>query len=104
MFRKVNNNKNMPRPKGSPNKLTTEVKNKLQGVMDNVVSTLDIDSMTTDQKLKMLQIGLQYLLPRLKHTTEESSEDKPLFIDVEVIKRDEETGGWTSEVSRANFD
>ena len=88
----------MPRPKGSPNKLTTEVKNKLQGVMDNVVSTLDIDNMTTDQKLKMLQIGLQYLLPRLKHTTEESSEDKPLFIDVEVIKRDEETGRWTSDI------
>ena len=94
----------MPRPKGSQNKLTTEVKNKLQGVMDNEVSTLDIDSMTTDQKLKMLQIGLQYLLPRLKHTTEESSEDKPLFIDIEVIKRDEETGGWASEVSRTNFD
>lgn len=88
----------MPRPKGSTNKITTEVKNKLQGVMDNVVSTLDIDNMTTDQKLKMLQIGLQYLLPRLKHTTEESSEDKPLFIDVEVIKRDEESGGWTSEI------
>ena len=88
----------MPRPKGSPNKLTAEVKNKLQGVMDDVVSTLDIDSMTTDQKLKMLQIGLRYLLPRLKHTTEESSEDKPLFIEVDVIDRDEETGKWTSEV------
>jgi len=79
------NYKIMPRPKGSPNKLTTEVKNKLQGVMDNVVSTLDIDNMTTDQKLKMLQIGLQYLLPRLKHTTEESSEDKPLFLDVQLL-------------------
>jgi|GEM_PF-1038703 len=88
----------MPRPKGSPNKITAEVKNKLQGVMDDVVSTLDIDSMTTDQKLKMLQIGLQYLLPRLKHTTEESSEDKPLFIEVDVIDRDEETGEWTSEI------
>ena len=88
----------MPRPKGSQNKITAEVKNKLQGVMDDVVSTLDIDSMTTDQKLKMLQIGLQYLLPRLKHTTEESSEDKPLFIEVDVIDRDEETGKWTSEV------
>jgi len=66
--------------------------------MDNVLSTLDIDSLTTDQKLKMLQIGLHYLLPRLKHTTEESSEDKPLFIDVEIIDRDEETGGLTSAV------
>ena len=88
----------MPRPKGSQNKVTSEVKNKLQGVMDNVVSTLDIDSMTTDQKLKMLQIGLQYLLPRLKHTTEESGEDKPLFIEVDVIDRDEESGEWTNEV------
>ena len=31
----------MPRPKGNQNKITTEVKNKLQGVMDDVVSTLD---------------------------------------------------------------
>ena len=43
----------IPRPKGSKNKVTTEVINKLQGVMDNVVSTLDIDSMTTYQKLKL---------------------------------------------------
>ena len=48
----------MSRPKGSPNKLTAVDKDKLQEVMDDVVSTLDIDSMTTDQKLKMLQIGL----------------------------------------------
>ena len=88
----------MPRPKGSQNKITTEVKNKLQGVMDNVVSTLDIDSMTTDQKLKMLQIGLQYLLPRLKHTSEDPKEDVPIFLDVEVIKRDEETDDWKSDV------
>ena len=52
---------------GQPNKLTTEVKNKLQTVMDDVVSQLDITEMTTDQKIKMLQIGLQYLLPKLKH-------------------------------------
>lgn len=59
---------------------------------------------TSGQKLKMLQIGLQYLLPRLKHTTEESGEDKPLFIEVDVIKRDEETGEWTSEITRTNLD
>ena len=64
--------------------------------MDNVLSTLDIDSMTTDQKLKMLQIGLQYLLPRLKHTTEDPKEDQPLFLNVEVIDRDGD-GEWKSE-------
>ena len=45
----------MPRPKGAPNKLTAEVKDKLQFVMDDVVSSLNISTLTTDQKIKMLQ-------------------------------------------------
>jgi len=49
----------MGRIAGQPNKLTTEVKEKLQTVMDDVVSQLDVNSMTTDQKIKMLQMGLQ---------------------------------------------
>ena len=57
----------MARPKGAPNKLTAEVKDKLQLVMDDVVSSLNISTLTTDQKIKMLQIGLQYLLPGSKH-------------------------------------
>ena len=45
----------MPRPKGSKNKLTTEVKAQLQNLIDTVVNRIDVDSMTTDQKLKLLQ-------------------------------------------------
>ena len=56
---------------GQPNKLTTEVKNKLQTVLDEVVSQFDHNSMTTDQKIKMLQMGLQYLLLKLKHESSE---------------------------------
>ena len=61
--------------------------------------------MTTDQKLKLLQLSLHYVLPKLRstETTEKIQEDLPLFVGVEVIKH-EETGGWTSEVSRTNFD
>ena len=70
----------MPRPKGSKNKLTIEVKDKLQDLIDNVVYNIDIQTMDTNQKLKLLQIGLQYLLPRLKHTSE-ISEDLPIFIE-----------------------
>ena len=44
----------MPRPKGSQNKLTTEVKEKLQNLIDAVVNRIDVDAMTTDQKLKLL--------------------------------------------------
>ena len=96
----------MPRPKGSPNKVTTEVKEQLQSLIDEVVNRIDVDAMTTDQKLKLLQLSLHYVLPKLRSTEmiEKKQEDKPLFIDVEVIKRDEETGGWTSEVSRTKFD
>ena len=32
----------------------------------NAMSTLDIDSMTQNEKLKLIQIGLTYVIPRLK--------------------------------------
>jgi len=71
----------MPRPKGSPNKITADVKDKLRLVIDDVVSHLDITEMTTDQKIKMLQIGLQYLIPRLKHVQDEKEiYEPPLFL------------------------
>ena len=73
----------MPRPKGSPNKLTTEVKEQLQNLIDTVVNRIDVDSMTTDQKLKLLQLSLHYVLPKLRstETTEKKYEDLPLFVD-----------------------
>ena len=48
----------MPRPKGSQNKVTTEVKEQLQNLIDEVVNSIDVNSMTTDQKLKLLQLSL----------------------------------------------
>ena len=32
----------MPRPKGSPNKITTEVKKQLQNLIDEVVNSIDV--------------------------------------------------------------
>ena len=58
----------MPRPKGSQNKLTTEVKKQLQSLIDEVMNSIDVDSMTTDQKLKLLQLSLLYVLPKLRST------------------------------------
>ena len=64
--------------------------------MDDVVSQLGVNSMTNDQKIKMLQMGLQYLLPKLKHQSNEKDVlDQPLFID--LISRDEENGGWETK-------
>jgi hypothetical protein len=73
----------MGRIAGQPNKITLEVKSKLQDVIDGIVDSIDIDTMTTEQKLKYLQISIQYVIPRLKavYTEKVKDEDLPLFID-----------------------
>jgi hypothetical protein len=73
----------MGRIAGVPNKLTSEVKEKLQTLVEGVVDTLDITEMTIDQKLKLLQITSQYILPRLKSVLTEQVKDEglPLFMD-----------------------
>ena len=88
----------MPRKKGSLNKLTTEVKEKLQDLVDKVIDNIDISELDNNQKIKLLQIGIQYIVPRLKHTTNDDGWfEQPLFPDIEVIKRNEE-GNWESRI------
>jgi hypothetical protein len=42
-------------------------------------------------------MGLQYLLPKLKHQSNEKDVlDQPLFID--IVIRDEEKSGWKSDI------
>jgi len=75
----------MPRPKGSPNKITAEIKERLSQVIMDTMSTIDIDSMTQNEKLKLIQIGLTYVVPKLKHT--EEREEVPTNFQIEVITR-----------------
>ena len=74
----------MLRPAGSPNKLTAEIKQKLSEVIINAMSTLDIDSMTQNEKLKLIQIGLTYVIPRLKQV-EEITDEMPTNFQIEII-------------------
>ena len=71
----------MPRPKGSQNKITSEVKDKLQLLIDDLIASLDVKELNANQRIKMRQIVLQYTLPRMKQATNEVSEDLPLFIN-----------------------
>ena len=48
----------MSRPKGSPNKITAEIKERLSQVIMDAMSTIDIDSMTQNENLKLIQTGL----------------------------------------------
>ena len=74
----------MPRPKGSPNKITAEIKERLSQVIMDAMSSIDIDLMTQNEKLKLIQIGLTYVIPRLKQV-EEISEEEPRKFEIEII-------------------
>ncbi len=47
------------------------------------MNRIDVDSMTTEQKLKLLQLSLYYVLPKLRSTEmiEKMHEDLLFFID-----------------------
>ena len=74
----------MGRPKWSINKVTVEVKDKLQRLIKEVVDSIDVNSMTTAKKLKMLKLSLHYIIPKLRSsiTGDIKIEDLPLFIEV----------------------
>jgi hypothetical protein len=76
----------MPRPKGSPNKITSEIKERLSKVIMDAMSTIDIDSMTQNEKLKLIQIGLTYVIPRLKQV-ENIEEEEPRQFQIEIIDK-----------------
>ena len=42
---------------------------------------LDVNELDVNQRIKMLQIALQYTLPRMKQATDGAREDLPLFLD-----------------------
>jgi len=72
----------MPRPKGSPNKITSKVRSKLQGLLDDLIDSLDLNELDNNQRIKMLQLTLQYTLPRLQAMViKDDVKDLPLFID-----------------------
>jgi len=74
----------MPRPKVSPNKITSEIKERLSQVIMDAMSSIDIDSMTQNEKLKLIQIGLTYVIPRLKQV-ENIDEEEPRKFEIEII-------------------
>ena len=92
----------MPRKKGSTNKLTKDVKERLVNLIDDCVNSIQVDELTTMEKLKFLQLSLHYVVPKLRSSIvkNENKEDMPLWLEdaeIEVISRDKETDDWKSE-------
>ena len=75
----------MGRPKGSPNKLTKDIKEKLSYIVKDALDSLDVNTMTKAEKLKLIQVGVQYIVPRLRQI-EEVTDEPPRQFQIEVIE------------------
>ena len=76
----------MPRPKGSLNKITSIIKDRLADVLSEAIDSIDIKEMNKAEILKLIQIGIQYVIPRLKQV-EEITEEMPTNFQIEIIDR-----------------
>ena len=74
----------MGRKLGVPNKITAEVKEKLANILDEAIDSIDIKTMTKAERLKLIQISIQYVIPRLKQV-EEITEEEPRNFQIEII-------------------
>jgi hypothetical protein len=76
----------MPRPKGSPNKLTSIIKDRLVDILSEAIESLDIKEMNKAERLKLIQIGIQYVIPRLKQV-DNVEDEMPTNFQIEIIDR-----------------
>ena len=57
----------MGRIAGVPNKVTAEIKNHLQNMIDGIITGIDISKLDINQKIKLLQIALESKVCYLQH-------------------------------------
>ena len=64
-------------------KIRSEVKEILLNLISQTINSIGAEHLDTNQKLKLLQLSLHYVVPKLRstETTEKPYEDLPLFID-----------------------
>ena len=74
----------MGRKKGIPNKITAKVKDRLATIIDEAMDSIDVEKLTVAERIKLIQIGLQYVIPRLKQV-EDVSENMPNEFQIEII-------------------
>ena len=71
------------RQKGTPNKLTSEIKDKLSTIISEAIDTLDLENMSKAEKLKLIQLGLPYVMTKPQQEEPQQEEQK---FTVEIIK------------------
>ena len=76
----------MPRKSGVPNKITSVIKERLAIILNEAMDSIDVEKLTLAERLKLIQIGLTYVIPRLKQV-ENVEEEMPRNFQIEIIDR-----------------
>lgn len=80
----------MPRLKGSKNKLSAEIKQRISDALNSTIDNLesDLNSLPTKERLELFSRLLPYILPKLKETDLNTISDNqtPGEIKVHIIK------------------
>ena len=72
------------RTKGTPNKLSGKIKEKLSDLINEAIDSFDIGDMTTAERLKLIQLGLPYIVS--KPQIEKPQQEQQSF-QIEIIDK-----------------
>ena len=68
------------RTKGTPNKLNSEIKDKLSSIISEAIDSFDIEDMTKAERLKLIQLGMPYIIT--KPQQEEIQEQHNITVEI----------------------
>ena len=71
----------MPRKTGIPNKITSLIKERLA---DIISESIDVKTLTVSERFKLIQKGVQYVIPRLKQV-DNVEDEMPRNFQIEII-------------------
>ena len=68
------------RTKGTPNKVSGKVREHLSSIIYDAIESLDLSCMTKSEKLKLIQLGLPYIITRAENI--EPIEEQKFTIEI----------------------
>jgi len=73
----MNRTKYGGRQKGTPNRISSSIRERLKYILEECVDTIELEQLSSSERLKLIQICLQYTVTKPK--PENEPVDKKLF-------------------------
>ena len=74
------------RQKGTPNKITSEIRDKISILVNGTIDSIDINTLTHYQKVKLLNSLCQYVIPKLQSADYQiGTPDMPSAVSIKFI-------------------